>query len=104
MGTRIVALFNLKPGVSVTDYEAWAKSTDLPTVNGLKSVESFEVYKSVGLLGSDARPPYAYVEIIDVNDMDTFGGEVGSETMQKVAGEFQAMADDLVFILTDKIG
>jgi hypothetical protein len=104
MTTRIVALFNLKPGVSAADYEAWAKSTDLPTVNGLGSVDKFEVFKSVGLLGTDDKPPYAYVEIIDVNDMDAFGGDVGTETMQKIAGEFQAMADDLVFILTDKLG
>lgn len=104
MATKIVALFNLKPGVSVADYEAWAKGTDLPTVNGLKSVDRFEVFRSVGLLGTEDSPPYAYIEIIDVNDMDTFGGEVGTDTMQKVAGEFQAMADDLVFILTEKLG
>ena len=35
MSTKIVALFNLKPGVSVEDYEAWAKAKDIPTVNGL---------------------------------------------------------------------
>lgn len=104
MTTRIVALFNLKPGVSAADYEAWAKSTDLPAVNALGSVDRFEVYRSAGLLGSDGKPPYAYVEIIDVNDMDAFGGDVAGETMRKVAGEFQAMTEDLVFILTDRVG
>lgn len=103
MATKIVVLFNLKTGVSVDVYEAWARATDLPTVNGLKSVEGFEVYRSVGLLGSDARPPYSYIEIIDVDDMDAFGAEVGTEVMQKVAGQFEAMADDLVFILTEKL-
>lgn len=104
MSTRIVALFNLKPGISVSDYENWAKTKDIPTVNGLKSVDAFEVFRSTGVLGSDAKPPYAYIEIIDVADMEGFGGEVGTEAMQKIAGEFQAMADDLVFILTDKLG
>lgn len=104
MTTRIIALFNLKPGVSAADYEAWAKSKDIPTVNGLTSVDRFEVFKSAGLLGSEAKPPYAYIEIIDVNDMETFGGEVGTDAMQTIAGEFQAMADDLSFILTDKLG
>jgi hypothetical protein len=104
MGTRIVALFNLKPGVSEADYEAWAKRVDLPTVNGLKSIEKFEIFKSAGLLGSDAKPPYAYVEIIDVKDMGEFGTEVSTDTMQRVAGEFQAMAADLAFILTEKLG
>jgi hypothetical protein len=104
MATKIVALFNLKPDVTIADYEAWAKHTDLPTVNGLKSVDKFAVFKSVSLLGSEDKPPYAYIEIIDVNDMDMFGGDVASEAMQKVADEFQAMAADLVFILTDQLG
>lgn len=104
MGTKIVALFNLKPGVSVADYENWAKTKDIPTVNGLQSVDDFAVFKSTGLLGTDDKPPYAYIETIDVNDMDKFGGEVSTETMQAIAGEFQAMADDLVFIMTDKLG
>ncbi|MEE4211820.1 MAG: hypothetical protein V2I43_21450 [Parvularcula sp.] len=103
MSTKIVALFNLKQGLDAADYEKWAKSTDLPTVNGLRSVEDFKVFRAAGLLGSDAKPPYQYIEIIDVGDMSLFGEEVSSETMQKVAGEFQAMADDLVFILTEEL-
>lgn len=103
MSTRIVALFNLKPGVSVADYENWAKAKDIPTVNGLKSVDAFEVFRATGVLGSDAKPPYAYVEIIDVNDMQGFGAEVGTEAMKKIAAEFQPMTEDLVFMLTDKL-
>lgn len=103
MSTRIVALFNLKPGVSVADYENWAKTKDIPTVNGLKSVDAFEVFRSTGVLGSDAKPPYAYVEIIDVNDMQGFGAEVGTEAMKKIAAEFRPMTEDLVFMLTDKL-
>lgn len=104
MSIKIVALFNLKPGISAADYENWAKTKDIPTVNGLKSVDSFAVFKSAGLLGSDAAPPYQYIEIIDVNDMSAFGGEVSTAAMQAIAGEFQAMAADLSFILTDKLG
>lgn len=101
--TRIVVLFNLKDDAAVEEYEAWARATDLPTVNGLTSVDAFTVHRSVGLLGSDGKPPYEYIEIIDVNDMATFGAEVGEENMRKVAGEFQAFADGPVFILTDNI-
>lgn len=104
MSTRILALFNLKSGVSVEDYETWAKTVDLPTVNGLGSIEKFEVFKSTGLLGSEDKPPYAYYETIDVADMDRFGAEVATEAMQKIAGEFQAMTEDLVFIMSDRLG
>lgn len=97
---RIVVLFNLKPGVDAGAYEAWAKATDIPVVNGLASVENFTVFAATGLLGSDAAPPYRYLEIVDVGDMDGFGRDVAGETMQRVAAEFRAFADDPVFIAT----
>jgi hypothetical protein len=103
MATRIIALFNLKPGVTPEAYEAWARRVDIPTVNGLQSVDQFEVFKATGLLMSDAASPYAYIEIIDVKDMEAFGGEVSTERMKAVAAEFQSMAADLVFIMTDKL-
>lgn len=103
MPTRIVVLFNLRDGVSAGEYERWAKRVDLPTVNSLKSINRFEVFKSAGLLGSEAKPPYAYIEIIDVGDMDQFGKEVATEAMKKVAGQFQEMADNPLFIMTDKL-
>ena len=103
MAEKILALFNLKPGVSVADYEAWAKSVDIPTVNGLGSIEKFEVYKATGLLFAEGKAPYEYFETIDILNMDQFAEEAGSKTMQKVASELQAMADDLVFITTKQL-
>lgn len=98
--TRIVVLFNLKPGVDPEAYENWARSTDIPVVNGLASIGAFSVHATTGVLGSDAKPPYAYVEVIDVADMEKFGADVASATMQKIAAEFQSFADNPTFILT----
>jgi hypothetical protein len=89
--------------VTVANYEAWARAVDLPTVNGLPSIRKFEVLKTTGLLGSDAKPLYQYVEIIDVRDMGQFGTDVATPVMQKVAGEFQGMAE-VAFMTTKKIG
>ncbi len=99
---RLIAIFNLKPGITAADYEAWAKSTDLPTVNALPSIESFRVFKTLSILGSDAPPPYAYIEIIDVPDMDQFGRDVATETMQKIALAFTGMVD-VTFMTTEEI-
>lgn len=101
--TTIVVLFNLKPDANEADYQHWAKTTDIPTAGGLASVDKFEVLVSQGVLMSDAHPPYAYIEIIKVNDMDAFGKDVSSATMQKVATEFQSFADNPVFILTSAL-
>jgi len=102
--TPIVVLFNLKDGVAPETYEAWAKSTDLPIVRGLASIAGFEVYKAKGLLRGDAPPPYQYVEMILVKDMEVFSRDAGSPTMQRVAGEFRNYADDPTFIVCERLG
>lgn len=100
--TTLIVLFNLKPGVDATAYEAWARSTDLPIVRGLKSIAAFDVYRASGLL-TGGPSPYRYVEVIRVADMALFPTEVGSETMQRVAAQFREFADDPQFILTEPL-
>ncbi len=101
--TMIVVLFNLKEGVDHDTYENWARTTDLVAVNQLPSVSKFEVLRTTGMLGSDTPPPYQYVELLDVANMEQLGPDVSSETMQKVAAEFQDFADNPLFMLTDNI-
>lgn len=101
--SHLIVLFNLKDGVDPSRYEAWAKSTDLPIVRGLDSIKSFSIYRASGLLGSDETPPFQYVELINIGDMTRFGEEVASETMQKVASEFQEHADAPLFLISESI-
>lgn len=99
---RIVVLLNLKSGKSEQDYLNWARTTDIPTVNKLESVERFQLLKATSVLGGGTLP-YQYIEILDVSDMGLFGEETSSERMQKVAAEFNDWADP-VFILTEDAG
>ena len=100
--TTIVVLFNLKAGVSAVEYEAWAQRTDLPNVNALPSVRSFRVLRAEGLLNG-ATAPYQYVELIEVDLLEAFRGDVKTEVMQSVAREFRAYADAPTFIVTRSI-
>lgn len=99
--TRIIVLLNLKPGKSPADYEAWALSTDLPTVNALASVDAFTLHRATGLLGG-GESPYQYVEVIDIADMDRFGTEAGTDAMGRIAAEFQDWATP-TFIVTQPV-
>jgi hypothetical protein len=99
----VIVLFNLKPGASRDDYERWARENDLPTVNALGSVDRFEVLKSAGLLIGEGKPPYEYIELIRINDMDAFGRDVASPAVQQGAAQFQQFADNPLFILTDAL-
>ncbi|WP_194745400.1 REDY-like protein HapK [Thermaurantiacus tibetensis] len=100
---RILVLFNLKPGVDPAAYEQWARTTDIPGVRALASVADFRVHRVTGLLGSDAPAPYAYAESIDIEGLESFLADVASETVQKVAAEFQTFADSPVFLLTEDL-
>jgi hypothetical protein len=100
--TRIVVLLNLKPGKNAADYERWALATDLPTVNALKSVDSFTLFQAVGVLGSDDAPPYDYIEVIDIADMDLFGEEVSTEAMGRIAAEFNEWSTP-TFVVTRQV-
>ena len=101
---KLIVLFNLKKGARKRDYEKWAKTTDLPTVKKLDSIDDFRLYKCKSLLMGDGKPPYQYCEIIEVNDMEKFGADIGTRKMKKVAKEFQGFADNPIFIMSDQIG
>lgn len=100
---RIVCLFNLLPSVSRDDYEAWARGTDLPGVNALDSVLNFTVHRATGLFGSDGKPPYDYVEVIDIHAMDDFVRDVSNPAFQAVAAKFGEYADNPQFLLTEDL-
>ena len=48
--TTVIVLFNLLPGISKSDYENWAKTTDIPNVKKLDGCTDFQVLRSNGLL------------------------------------------------------
>ncbi len=99
----VIVLFNLKPGASREDYERWARENDLPTVNALGSVDRFDVLKSAGLLIGEGKPPYQYIELIRIKDMEAFGQDMSSPAVQRGAAQFQQFADNPVFILADAL-
>lgn len=100
--TTLIVLFNLKNAEQQAAYEKWAREVDLPTAGSLPSVDKFEVLKASGLL-TGGPSPYAYVEILRINDMAQLGKDVGTPAMQAVAAQFQAFADQPLFIVTQSL-
>lgn len=102
MSNVVVVLFNLKAGIEVGRYEAWARATDLPNVNALGSVRDFRVLRSKGLMGGSPAP-YQYVELIELNSLEGLALDVKSDVMQRVSREFREFADSPLFILTESL-
>nr|WP_310522575.1 REDY-like protein HapK [Polymorphobacter sp.] len=100
---RIIALFNLKPGVAREDYEGWAKSRDLPGVRSLVSVNDFNVYRTTGLLFTEGPAPFQYVEVLDIDTMDGFLKDCAGDLVQRLAPEMGQFAENVVFMTTEQL-
>jgi hypothetical protein len=100
--TTLIVLFNLKDASKRAEYERWAREVDLPTAGALPSVDQFEVLKASGLLTGGASP-YEYIEVLRINNMAQLGTDVATPTMQQVAAQFQAFADQPLFIMTEAL-
>lgn len=98
----LIVLFNLKPGCDKQRYEQWATSVDIPTVERLDSCAAFEVFRTFGTLGG-GEAPYAYVEVIRINDFEAFQEALANEECQRVAAQFQEFADAPVFMLSEAL-
>ena len=101
--TTVIVLFNLLPGISKSDYENWAKTTDIPNVKKLDCCTDFQVLRSNGLLNGSPDSPYQYIEIIQVNNMEQFKASVSTDKMQSIASQFREYAEDPIFILSESI-
>ncbi|WP_028117594.1 hypothetical protein [Ferrimonas senticii] len=101
--TTLIVMFNLKEGVSEADYLQWAKQSDLPTVNSLNSVQSFEVFKGENLFGSNEPSPYHYFEVIKLHSVDGFAQELTTAAMQQIIAQFQAFTEDAKFVATSPV-
>lgn len=100
---RIIALFNLKEGASRDDYESWAQRRDLPTVNSLSSVDRFQVLRATGVLFSEEKPPYDYIEVLDIKSMDAFMADCGGDQVGALAREMGVFTDKAIFITTEEL-
>lgn len=100
---RIIALFNLKEGARRSDYESWARGRDVPTFNGLPSVNKFEVLRSRNVLFSGDKVPYDYIEILDVTGLDPFLADCGTDAVAALAKEMSAFTDGATFITTEEL-
>jgi hypothetical protein len=101
---KVILTYRLKPGVSQDAFEAWVRTTDYPTMRGLKRVTSFTNNRVRGLLIGEGDPGMDYIEIFDVPDLDGFTGEdMPGAAVQGIMGAFMEQVDDAKFIIADQV-
>lgn len=89
----LITGLRLKEGVSREAYEKYALEVDKPTCEGqLPSFASWNVHRVNALHGTDAKPPYDYIEIVHIADLKQFEIDLQSP----VVADLGAQAEKLV--------
>ncbi len=102
--SQIIIMYKLKPGVSREQYETWTRTTDYPTMRGLKRVAAFTNYRTVRNLLDGSQPSVDYVEVFDLSDLDGFvSQDMAGSLVQKIMGEFMQFVDTPEFMVAEAV-
>ena len=59
-------------------YEHWVRETDVPTARGLPGVNNYRVVRLESpVMDGVSSPPYDYIEIIEISDLETYQNALG---------------------------
>lgn len=99
---RLFLLHNLKPGTSEQEYEGFARREYVPMVRGMPSVQGFTIYRSLGMPPGSAR--YAYVGVLDVNNLDQYEADRQSGLCARLEREWTARVTEVNTVVGEAIG
>ncbi|HMK09930.1 MAG TPA: hypothetical protein VK449_12950 [Anaerolineales bacterium] len=86
--TSVFWFSRLKPGVDPQAYERWVRETDYRLARGLACLEHYRVHKLMGPMEGEGRPPYDYIEVLQVRDLDEYRDALRHDpALQQIVGE-----------------
>mgnify|MGYP002138278902 FL=1 len=102
--TNLILVYSLKDGVTPADFENWVRTTDYPSMRGIKRVADFRTHRVERSLMGPEKPAIQYIETFSIPDLDGFTKEdMGGETVQKVMGSFMGFAAAPQFLVVTEI-
>lgn len=98
MTQRVFFLNRLRDGVDPDEYEAWIRRVDYPVARAQEAIASYTVTRIEGTLDGSGEPPYQYLEVIEVTDLDAYR-ELGSlPEFEQLLREWSEYVVDAVMI------
>jgi len=70
--TSVFWFSRLKPGAEPAAYERWVQQTDYRLAEGIGCVLHYRVHKLAGPVEAEGRPPYDYIEVLQVSDLEEY--------------------------------
>jgi len=94
---RVVFFLNkLHETVKAQDYERWVREVDYPTAKSIPSILDYKVAKIEGLLEGDDRPPYDYVERVEITDLESYRRDLADPALDEFKQAWMARVADSI--------
>lgn len=101
---NLILIYKLKDGVTPADFETWVRTTDYPSMRGIKRVSDFRTHRVERSLMGPEKPAIQYIETFSIPDLDGFTKEdMGGQTVQSVMGAFMGFAEAPQFLVVSEI-
>ena len=99
MAQRVFFMNTLKPGVEPADYEEWVRRVDYPVARKQESIQSYVVTRLDGMLNGEGEPPFQYLEVIEITDLEAYrSGMDGNPEFEKLLEEWATYVADSVMV------
>jgi REDY-like protein HapK len=99
MAQRVFFLNTLRPDVEPADYEAWIQRVDYPIARKQQSIQSYVVTRLEGTLSGEGEPPYQYLEVIEITDLDAYrSGMEGNAEFEQLLAEWATYVGESVAV------
>jgi hypothetical protein len=72
MRRRVFFLTHLRPGIDPDEYEQFLRDVDYPRSMELLPISSYKATRIEGRAVSEGEVPYAYIEVLDIEDVDVY--------------------------------
>jgi len=98
MAQRVFFLNTLKDGVEPAQYESWIRRVDYPVARAQPSIKSYVVTRLAGLLTGEGEPPYQYLEVIEITDLEAYREGLHTAEMEQLLQEWSTYVGESVAV------
>jgi hypothetical protein len=96
-------LNRLREGMSTEQYEQWVRDVDYPTARALKTISSYVVHRCDATFEGE-KPPYDYIERVEVTDLEAYRQELQSgEGMEGFFEQWSAHVGESIAIHGEEV-
>jgi hypothetical protein len=104
MSQRVFFLNTLRDGVERADYEEWIRRVDYPVARRQPSIQNYVVTRLEGRLDGDAPPPYQYLEVIEITDIDEYRQDMsGNPEFEALLSEWSRYVGESIAVYGENI-